>query len=284
MDILAVTNQKGGVGKTATTVNLGAALAEAGRDVLVVDLDPQGHLTECLGLAEAPDDTTLSQALLGHWKGDNPLDLTVEYRPRFRVLPTNVDMFLVEPGLYQLRGREWRLIRLLAAMDPQPDVVLIDCPPSLGALTDNALVAARARRPAGRHEPGRPTDPGGRGWVVIPVQSEDTTMRALRLLLQQIESVQLGLDVELSIAGMVVNLYDKRRGRVVTSTLEALKAMPLPILAVVPDNKALREMWRHKSPAVEHADGSKPAELYRQIVRQIPWTAGPLPAAKAMTA
>lgn len=248
MDMLAITNQKGGVGKTATAINLGGALAEAGRRVLLVDLDPQGHLTEALGLAEAVEPATLAQAMLGRWDGP-ARDLVATYRDRIGVIPTNVDNFLLEPALYQERGREHRLARVLRQLTEDYDVCLIDCPPSLGVLTDNALIAARR--------------------ALIPVQSEDSTLRALRLLLQQIRSVEVGLEIRVELVGMVVNLFDRRRGQVVTSTLDTLRSMALPVLAVVPDRAAVREVWRYRAPVTEHSPDSDAATIYRDLVKAL---------------
>src|SRR5687768_7222860 len=108
MDRYAVANQKGGVGKTATTINLGAALAESGRRVLLVDFDPQGHLSDALGVGETADDRTLRGYLVGDWSGD-PRDMIRKHRDGIDVLPTNVDAPLLERELYTVNNRERRL-------------------------------------------------------------------------------------------------------------------------------------------------------------------------------
>src|SRR5690625_4223543 len=128
MDIYALMNQKGGVGKTANTKNLAAAMAERGETVLAVDFDPQGHLTEAMGLEESPDQSTLKQKVLGEWNGDLR-EIIVQHRPGLYVLPTNIDMFLLDRGLYLSQGREWRLARALRELETSFDVALLDCPP-----------------------------------------------------------------------------------------------------------------------------------------------------------
>lgn len=254
MYTLAVINQKGGVGKTAITVNLGAALAEMGYRVLLIDLDPQGHLTEACGVAETTRPATLAAALLADADKLTAEDVTAlitTWRDRVDVIATNVDAFLLERELYRSRGVEWRLRHILELVvgTGAYDVCLIDCPPSLGALTDNALVAA--------------------GQVLVPVQSEDSALRALRLLLEQIETVRRQLRVEIDVIGMVVNLYDKRRGQIITSTMETLETMPLPILAVVSDRAAIREAWRLSVPVVEHEPDSESAQSFRQLAKAL---------------
>ncbi|MBM0279827.1 ParA family protein [Micromonospora tarensis] len=259
---ISVTNQKGGVGKSATTINVGAALAEEGQRVLLVDLDPQGHLTRALGLPDAQEPATLAGALLGEWSGELG-ELIAIYRERLHVIPTNADMFLLEPRMYgaNVRAREYRLARLLDALEDGYDFCLIDCPPSLAALTDNALVATR--------RPG-PTDQHAGGAVLIPVQAEDSSLDALRLLFDQIRTVEEELQVQLDVAGLVVNLYDGRRGRIATSTLEAFHAMEgLDVLAVIGDRTAIRESWRLHAPVVEHAPGSDAAGWYRELAKTL---------------
>jgi len=249
MQSYAVANQKGGVGKSAITKNLGAALAEQGQRVLLIDLDPQGHLSRALGLPDAGPAATLANALLGHWSGELR-ELVTPYRDLLHVIATNQDMFLLEPQLYARPGREYLLGRLLDALEPAYDVCLIDCPPSLGVLTDNALVAARR--------------------VLIPVQAEDSSLDALRLLFDQIRTVEAALGISLDVAGLVVNLYDARRGRIATSTLQALQALAsLEVLAVIGDRTAIREAWRLHLPVVEHAPTSEAAGWYRDLAKRL---------------
>lgn len=251
MYTLAVMNQKGGVGKTATTVNLGGVLAEMGYRVLLVDLDPQGHMTEACSVPEADDDLTLRTLLLKDPDDVTPsmvADLIAPWRERIDIVPTNVDAFVLERELYgTARAMEWRLSRLLEVVEQldRYDACLIDCPPSLGVLTDNALLAARQ--------------------ALIPTQSEDSALRALRLLLKQVNSLQRAMRVEIDLIGMVVNLYDRRRGQVITSTLEALRSMPLPILSVIGDRTVIREAWRAGLPVTEYSPDSPSAQAYRKI-------------------
>lgn len=252
MDTIAVCNQKGGVGKTSITINLGAALTEDHRKVLVVDLDPQGHLTTALGMPEADDETepTLTKAMLGKWRG-HPAELVRAYSDRLHVIPTSMEAFTLPGSLYQEFGRDHRLARVLEPLEGQYNAVLIDCPPSLGPVTDNALVAA--------------------GRVLIPVQAEDSSLRALRLLLRQIEGIQDALRIHIDLVGMVVNQFDKRRGSIVTSTLDALQHMPLPVLGVLGDRAAIRETWRWHRPVVEHSPQSEAASQFRDLAKAIRW-------------
>jgi chromosome partitioning protein len=253
--IYAIANQKGGVGKTVTTINLAAALAERGRRVVVIDWDPQGHLTEAIGATPAPaDGANLARALLGQWAGELG-DLVQHVTDNLLVIPTSDEMFLLEPQMYSRTGREYLLTRFIDALTGIADDVLIDCPPSLGALNDAGLVAAR-RRP-----PGDPVQ----GRIVIPVQAEDSSIRALRLLLRQVATLQDALGVTLDIAGLVVNMFDARRGRIATSTLAAFEAHPLPVLAIVRDRKDAREAWRLHKTVLEHAPDGDTARSIRGL-------------------
>lgn len=188
-EIIAVGNQKGGVGKTTLTINLGAALADHGERVLLIDLDPQGHLTEGVGMQELylNATSTLYTGLVGGKSGSKLTDLIHQHpREPFAVIPSSYELMLAEQALYMARNREHKLKALLQPLADAYDWVLIDCPPVLGNLTDNALNAARQ--------------------VIIPIQAEATSVRALELLFDQIESVERGLNIHVEVLAVVPNL------------------------------------------------------------------------------
>ncbi|MFD3572200.1 ParA family protein [Streptomyces sp. NPDC058667] len=256
MDIFAMTNQKGGVGKTANTINLGAALAEHERRVLLVDWDPQGHLTEALGIQESPDGRTMKGWVLGEWTGD-PRELVVPYRERLHVLPTAMDMFLLDKGLYAANAREMRLARLLARFEDEYDACVIDAPPSLGIGTECALMAARRR-------------PGKRAGLVIPVEAEDSSIRALRLLLRQLAILCDVMGEEVDILGLVPSRFDIRDGEIVSSMLEAFRGLgEPPVIAEIRKRTDIRKAWREKVPVLEYAPKSEAAEWYRDLAKVV---------------
>lgn len=257
MRIYAIANQKGGVGKTVDTINLAATLAEQGRRVLALDWDPQGHLTEAIGATPAAE-ANLARALLGQWSGEL-VELVQPVTDGLYVIPTSDDMFLLEPQMYGRSGREYLLSRFLDTLRGIFDDVVIDCPPSLGALNDNALVATRHR----------PADDQVRGKIVIPVQAEDSSIRALRLFLRQVSTLQDALSIQLDIAGLVVNMYDGRKGLITTSTLEAFQSHPLGVLAVFKDRKEVREAWRLHTTVITHAPDSATAQGFRELVARL---------------
>lgn len=253
--ITAITNQKGGVGKTATTVHVGGALAGFGRSVLLVDLDPQGHLTDGMKLPEAesgPGRANLFRALVGEYTG-SLADLIVEHsRPagRLDVIPNCLEMFNAVREIDKLKAREHRLRRLLAAADGVYDHILLDCPPSLDILTDNALTAAHG--------------------VLIPVQAEDSSLKALRLLLPQIAAVDADLrDVPLQLHGLVVNLLRRPVPRVNQSVLDELAGLDgLPLLGAVPLSAVtVGEAWRFGQTVEMYAPDSEVAEVYRTLAK-----------------
>src|SRR5690242_18658962 len=184
--IAAVCNQKGGVGKTALTINLGAALADKGKKVCLIDLDPQGRLTEGAGIKQRylQEGNNLYKALTNH---KNETQRLIHHVPheKFDLIPSNYEMMLAEQTLFMTRNREHKLRALLSEIKGY-DWVLVDCPPNLGNLTDNALNAARL--------------------VVIPIQAETTSVRALDLLFDQIESIEQGLKIKIEILAVVPNL------------------------------------------------------------------------------
>jgi len=188
--IIAICNQKGGVGKTAVAINLGAALAEQGKKVLLIDLDPQGHLTEGVGVRDLylEEKNTLFEALTDH-KGDADKLIHDIPHEKFDIIPSNYQMALIEQKLFMTRNREHKLRELLDELSKKYDFTLIDCPPNLGNLTDNALNAARR--------------------VVVPIQAETSSVRALDLLFDQIESIEHGLKIKITVLAVVPNLVQE---------------------------------------------------------------------------
>ncbi|MBA2553392.1 MAG: ParA family protein [Geodermatophilaceae bacterium] len=187
--VLALCNQKGGVGKTTSTINLGAALAEFGRRVLLVDFDPQGALSVGLGVYPHQLDMTIYNALMERrTNGDDVLLKTGV--AGMDLLPSNIDLSAAEVQLVNEVAREQALARVLGPLLPRYDYVLIDCQPSLGLLTINALTAAHG--------------------VIVPLECEFFSLRGVALLLDTIEKVQERLNPELRVEGILATMYDAR--------------------------------------------------------------------------
>jgi len=184
--IIALMNQKGGVGKTTTTVNLAAALAELGRTALVVDLDPQAHATLHLGVDPAELTGSVYDLLLE--PGGDHSTLVKQIRPGLTLLPSETDLAAVESELADQPDRQTRLIRGLAALGGEHEFVLLDCPPSLGVLTINALVAASE--------------------VVVPMQAHFLALQGLGKLLETVGLVASRANASLRVAGVVLCSFD----------------------------------------------------------------------------
>ncbi|MCZ2828789.1 ParA family protein [Modestobacter sp. VKM Ac-2986] len=187
--VIAMCNQKGGVGKTTSTINLGAALAEHGRKVLLVDLDPQGALSVGLGIPSQGLDRTIYNALM------EPATTLADVRvatgiPGLDLVPSNIDLSAAEVQLVSEVAREQTLLRVLAPIRAEYDYVLIDCQPSLGLLTVNALTAAQG--------------------VIIPLECEFFSLRGVALLVDTIDKVKERLNPSLEISGILATMYDTR--------------------------------------------------------------------------
>lgn len=206
--VLAVANQKGGVAKTTTVASLGAAIAEKGRRVLLVDLDPQGCLTFSLG--QDPDKLPVSvhEVLLGEVEPSAALVATDE---GMTLLPANIDLAGAEAMLLMRAGREYALKRALAKLESDFDVVIIDCPPSLGVLTLNGLTAA--------HD------------VIVPLQCETLAHRGVGQFLRTISDVQQITNAELKLLGALPTLYDSRTTHSRDVLLDVADRYELPVLA-----------------------------------------------------
>jgi chromosome partitioning protein len=187
--IAAVCNQKGGVGKTTTAINLGAALAEYGRRVLLVDFDPQGALSVGLGVQPHELDATVYNLLME--RGITAQEVVIKTRvDGMDLLPSNIDLSGAEVQLVHEVGREFVLGRVLQPLIPEYDVVLIDCQPSLGLLTVNALACADG--------------------VIVPLECEYFALRGVALLMETIDKVSTRLSPKLAIDGVLATMYDSR--------------------------------------------------------------------------
>jgi chromosome partitioning protein len=241
MRTLAVVNQKGGVGKTTVAINLAAALAQLDQRVLLVDLDPQGDATTGFGFeehyeAEVP---SLLAALTGRLPaGTAVADLIVGAGP-MDLLPSNLDLALAERLLLTEHGREHLLgRRVLSGLAERYDWCLIDCPPSLGVLTDNAIVAA--------------------GEVLVVIKPEGKSLRALGLLLDQIGSLRQGLDVTAEDDTRVARRVD-----------EDLAALPVPVLGRIRKRVVVDEAWEQHRTVLDYEPDGHAAEAFRELAHRL---------------
>jgi chromosome partitioning protein len=244
-NIIAVLNQKGGVGKTTTTINLAAYLAKSGHRVLIADLDPQGNSTSGLGLDKQNLATTLYDVLFSR----SGLDETIhKISNNLFVLPSNPDLAGAEVELVGAAGRETQLRRVLSGQDY--DYIFIDCPPSLGLLTVNALSAAQS--------------------VLIPVQAEYYALEGLSQLLSVIQQVRTALNPGLEIIGVLITLYDNRNSlsEQVKKELESYFGDKL-FDTVVPRNVRLAEAPSFGRTIIEHDKWSKGARAYKSLAKEI---------------
>ena len=246
--MLAVVNQKGGVGKTTTSVNLAAALAQSGSRVLLVDLDPQGNATMGSGIDKRTLARTVYHVLLG-------LATLAVVRVRaeqggYDLLPSNRDLAGAEVELVELPGRESRLKEALVGVASEYDFVLIDCPPSLSLLTVNALTAAQR--------------------VLIPMQCEYYALEGLSDLVGTIKRVRTHLNPQLEIAGLLRTMYDPRNtlSQQVSQQLEAHFGDKV-YRTMVPRNVRLAEAPSYGVPAVLWDAASKGAQAYIALAREI---------------
>ncbi|PEG33409.1 chromosome partitioning protein [Mycolicibacterium agri] len=206
--VLAVANQKGGVAKTTTVASLGAAMVEAGKRVLLVDLDPQGCLTFSLGHDPDKLPVSIHEVLLGEVE---PATAVVSTSEGMALLPANIDLAGAEAMLLMRAGREYALKRALAKLADDYDVVIVDCPPSLGVLTLNGLTAADS--------------------VIVPLQCETLAHRGVGQFLRTINDVQQITNADLELLGALPTLYDSRTTHSRDVLLDVADRYDLPVLA-----------------------------------------------------
>lgn len=246
--VIAIANQKGGVGKTTTAVNLAASLAAAEKRTLLVDFDPQGNATSGVGVDPNNIDQTVYHALLGSSAAEEVLVMTP--LEQLALLPANPDLIGAEVELISAIARENKLKAALQAIAEEFDYVLIDCPPSLGLLTINALTAANQ--------------------VLIPLQCEYYAMEGLSQLVNTIRLIQRELNPGLEILGILLTMFDARNNLSHQVSDEIRQHFSAQVFeTVIPRNVRLSEAPSHGLPALLYDISSRGATAYLDLAREI---------------
>ncbi|MFD6890504.1 ParA family protein [Streptomyces sp. 5.8] len=247
--IIAMCNQKGGVGKTTSTINLGAALAEYGRRVLLVDFDPQGALSVGLGVNPMELDLTVYNLLMERGMSADEVLLKTAV-PNMDLLPSNIDLSAAEVQLVSEVARESTLQRALKPLLPDYDYIVIDCQPSLGLLTVNALTAAHK--------------------VIVPLECEFFALRGVALLTETIEKVQERLNPELELDGILATMYDSRTVHSREVLARVVEAFDDHVYhTVIGRTVRFPETTVAGEPITTYASNSVGAAAYRQLAREV---------------
>lgn len=245
---IAIFNQKGGVGKTTTNINLGACLAQKGKRVLMLDIDPQGNTTSGIGISKKKLEYTVYELLIesDFDPHDAIINTSVE---NLDLIPANVDLAGAEIELVQLEGREKRLQNAINKIKDEYDYIFIDCPPSLGLLTINSLSAVES--------------------VLIPIQCEFYALEGVSQLMSTIELVRKSLKKNLEVEGVVLSMFDGRTNLSIQVVQEVKRYFGSKVYStVIPRNIRLAEAPSFGLPIVEYDPKSKGATAYKEFAKE----------------
>lgn len=246
--IIAITNQKGGVGKTTTSVNLGACLASLGKKVLLVDIDPQGNTTSGVGVNKADVENSIYDVLINEVDPREAVKRTEV--PNLSIIPATIQLAGAEIELVPTISREVRLKKSLSQLRNDYDYILIDCPPSLGILTINSLTAADS--------------------VIIPIQCEYYALEGLSQLLNTVRLVQKHLNTSLQIEGVLLTMFDARTNLGIQVIEEVKKYFQQKVYqTIIPRNVRLSEAPSHGQAIITYDPRSKGAEVYLELAKEV---------------
>ncbi|SMC91517.1 ParA family protein [Sporomusa malonica] len=246
--VIAIANQKGGVGKTTTSVNLSACLAELGKKVLLIDIDPQGNSTSGLGFNKG----TIKRCVYDALVNDVPIDTIVVQTEiaNLKLLPATIQLAGAEIELVSMMSREGKLKRALDKAKFSYDYVLIDCPPSLGLLTINSLTAANS--------------------VLVPIQCEFYALEGLTQLMSTVSLVQKNLNPVLTLEGVVLTMFDARTNLSIQVVDEVKNHFRHKVYqTIIPRNVRLSEAPSHGQPVIKYDPKSKGTEVYFDLAREV---------------
>jgi len=246
--IFSICNQKGGVGKTTTSVNLSAALALSGKTILLIDMDPQGNATMGSGIDKYDLDYSLADILLGN--NENIKEVICEAKEGYDIIPSNQALTFAEVKLLEFEDRELTLKTAIENIKKEYDFIIIDCPPSLNILTVNALAVSDS--------------------VIIPTQCEYYALEGLAALLETIDKIKISVNESLKIGGILRTMYDPRNNLAQDVSFELEKHFGKDVLkTIIPRNVSLAEAPSHGSSIISYDRGSKGSMSYLALAGEI---------------
>lgn len=246
--VIAIANQKGGVGKTTTSINLAACLGEAGKKVLLIDIDPQGNTSSGVGISKDDTENTIYQVLLGKCSMEEAIQHDVF--ENLDIVPSNVNLAGAEIELIEIENREYILKNAIATVSDRYDYIIMDCPPSLSMLTVNGMTASDT--------------------VLVPIQCEYYALEGLSQLIHTVNLVKKKLNPELELEGVVFTMYDARTNlslQVVENVKSNLKQTIYK--TIIPRNVRLAEAPSHGLPITVYDSKSAGAESYRLLAEEV---------------